>query len=144
MIKFIGSKSRLITGIGLLFAMVCVSNSCNKSTDNNMYGTNGNSTGTGGTGNAKGPGPYEVFIKDMAFSPSTINVSGVGNVITWTNKDTTGHTITSDAGLFDSGIISPNGTFSYTFTTAGTFTYHCNVHPMMTASVIVNLGSWDY
>jgi plastocyanin len=48
------------------------------------------------------------------------------------------------AGLFDSGSISPaglytsGGTYSYTFATAGTYPYHCAFHPMMTGTIVVN------
>jgi plastocyanin len=73
----------------------------------------------------------------MAFNPSTITVAA-GTTITWTNKDAIAHTVTSDNKLFDSGSIGSNGTYSFTFATAGTFSYHCTVHPTMTASVTVN------
>ncbi len=77
-----------------------------------------------------------VSIKDFSFQPATISVP-VGGTVTWTNNDTTGHTVTADDGSFDSGTVSPGATFSQTFATAGTFTYHCNIHPSMTASITV-------
>ena len=83
------------------------------------------------------PGPNEVFIQDMAFNPSTITVSA-GTTITWTNKDAIAHTVTSNTGLFDSGSINSNGTYSHLFSSTGTFPYHCSIHPNMTASVIIN------
>jgi len=90
------------------------------------------------------PGANEVWIQSsMAFDPSTITVT-TGTTITWTNKDAIGHSVTSDNGVFDSGILNPNETFSYTFNTAGTFAYHCKVHSSMTASVIVKLPSPGY
>jgi plastocyanin len=70
----------------------------------------------------------------MTFNPSTISVTA-GTTITWTNKDAIGHTVTSDAGLFDSGVVAASGTYQYTFSTAGTYAYHCKIHPGMTASV---------
>lgn len=134
--KLVSSKSKLLIGTTVLFTILLISNSCNKSSYNNMYGTTGNPSGTGGTGGSGSPGANEVFIQGMAFNPSTITVSA-NSTITWTNKDAIGHTVTSDSGLFDSGSIGTNGTYSYTFTTSGTFTYHCKVHPTMTASVTV-------
>jgi plastocyanin len=92
---------------------------------------------TGMTGGTPGPGLNEVFIQGMAFTPATITVAA-NTTITWTNKDAIAHTVTSDTKLFDSGSIGANGTYSHTFATAGTFSYHCTVHPTMTASVIVN------
>jgi plastocyanin len=135
--KSVDLKSRLFIGTSLLFAVLLISNSCSKSSYNNMYGTAGNPSNTGGSG---GPGMNAVFIQGMAFNPSTITVSA-NTTITWTNKDAIGHTVTSDSGLFDSGTIGANGTYSYTFASSGTFTYHCKVHPTMTASVTVNDSS---
>jgi plastocyanin len=130
--NLITSKSRFLTGITLLFAILMFSNSCSKSS-NYMSGM-GNTGNTGGTG---GPGTNQVFIQGMAFDPATITVAA-GTTITWTNKDAVAHTVTSDANLFDSGSIATNGTFSHTFATAGTFPYHCTIHTYMTGSVTAN------
>ena len=83
------------------------------------------------------PGPNEVFIQGKAFDPGTITVVA-NTTITWTNKDGVAHTVTSNTGLFDSGTINANGTYSHMFSTAGTYPYHCTIHPSMTASVKVN------
>ena len=131
--KLIEFKIRLLS-TAFLFAILVISNSCNKSSYNNMTGMTGN---TGGTG---GPGTNEVFIQGMAFNPSTISIT-TNTTITWTNKDAVGHTVTSDTGLFDSGTIGTNGTYSFTFVNAGTYTYHCKIHPAMIASVIVSTPS---
>jgi amicyanin len=74
----------------------------------------------------------------FSFSPSTLTVK-VGTNVTWTNSSAAPHTVTSDAGApasFD-GSLDPNGTFSFTFTKAGTYAYHCNIHPYMKATVVV-------
>ncbi len=72
----------------------------------------------------------------MEFTPSSLTVS-VGETVTWTNKHSMTHTATSDNGSFDSGNLAPGETFSFTFETAGTYTYKCNVHPSMTGTIIV-------
>jgi len=77
-----------------------------------------------------------VWIRYDNFSPDSIIVP-VYTTVTWTNKDLWHHTVTSDAGLFDSGNIKGRGTFSYKFTAAGTYNYHCNIHSHMVAKVIV-------
>lgn len=130
----ISSKSRLLIGATLLLTLLSISFSCTKSSTNN--------TPTGSKGGST-PGANEVWIQGMAFDPSTITVT-TGTTITWTNKDAIGHSVTSDNGVFDSGILNPDETFSYIFNTAGTFTYHCKVHSSMTASVIVKLPSPGY
>ena len=87
------------------------------------------------------PSLNEVFIKDMAFTPASLTVS-TGTTIKWTNKDGVAHTVTSDvAGQFDSGSISTNGVYSHTFSTVGTFNYHCTPHPSMKAKIIVVAAS---
>ena len=82
------------------------------------------------------PPANEVFIQGMAFSPATLTVA-VGTTVKWTNKDGVAHTVTSDTGLFDSQNVNANGVFSYMFMTAGTFNYHCTIHPTMVAKIIV-------
>jgi plastocyanin len=131
--KLDGSISRYLAGVAIIFAIVGTSNNCTKSTDN-MPDTGSN---TDAKGTSDGPGTNEVWIQGMAFIPSTITVAA-GTTITWTNKDATSHTVTSNTALFDSGTISSNGTYSFKFTVTGTFQYHCTLHPSMTATVIVN------
>ena len=131
--KLIGSKSRLLAGIGFLFAVLIISNSCTKTMDN-PYNTG---TGSGNNGGSGGPGANEVFIQSNTFNPGTITVP-VNTTITWTNKDGIAHTVTSNtAGQFDSGNLSANGTWSHLFSTAGTYQYHCKIHSSMTGTVIV-------
>jgi plastocyanin len=126
--KLIGTKSRLLSVSGFLFALLFILNGCEKSMPD-MTGEN--------PGGSKGPGVNEVFIENMAFNPSTITVAA-NTTITWTNKDGVIHTVTSDAGLFDSKNLGKGGTFSFTFVESGTYAYHCTPHPSMTASVKVN------
>ena len=60
-----------------------------------------------------------------------------GKTVTWANKDTTTHTVTSTAGLFDSGILNPGQTFSHTFAQAGVYGYYCTLHSWMKGNVTV-------
>lgn len=86
----------------------------------------------------QGPvGANEVLIQGMAFNPVTLTVA-VNTTVTWTNKDGFAHTVTSDTNLFNSGTIGANGIYSHTFSTAGTYPYHCSFHAGMTATVVVN------
>jgi plastocyanin len=79
-----------------------------------------------------------VAIASFAFSPASLTVA-VGTKVTWTNNDSVTHTVTADQGAaFNSGPLSPGQTFSFTFTKAGTYSYHCNIHPSMMATIVVN------
>jgi plastocyanin len=75
-----------------------------------------------------------VSIGEFAFSPELLKVPA-GTAVTWTNNDPTPHTITADDGSFDSGEISPGGTFRRTFDRPGTYSYHCVIHPAMQGKV---------
>ena len=78
----------------------------------------------------------KVDIANFAFSPATIKVK-VGDTVTWTNKDSVGHSATVDDGTWDTGVLPQGKSGSEKFTKAGTFTYHCSVHPNMHGTVIV-------
>jgi plastocyanin len=77
-----------------------------------------------------------VTIADFSFSPSSLSVPA-GTTVTWTNNDSTAHTVTLDDGSASSGDIATGSTFQHTFTAAGTYTYHCKIHPTMTATIVV-------
>jgi plastocyanin len=100
-------------------------------------GPTGSGGGAGGGGGGSGAG---VAIRDFSFSASTLTIK-VGTTVTWTNNGPSAHTTTSDTGVWDSGTLgapsgsggygggSPGGTYSFTFNTPGTYTYHCKIHP---------------
>ena len=79
-----------------------------------------------------------VMIMNYAYSPASLSVA-VGDTVTWTNMDTAPHTVTVTSGpvQFNSGNLQKGQSYSYTFTTAGTYKYYCAVHPDMKASVTV-------
>lgn len=80
-----------------------------------------------------------VTIQNFAFAPQTLTIS-VGTSVTWTNLDAAPHTSTSDpnsAVSWNSGSLGTNGSYSFTFTQTGTFTYHCAIHPFMQGSIVV-------
>lgn len=72
------------------------------------------------------------------FKPDTITVVlGVNNTVVWTNNDGSPHTVTAQDGSFDSANMAPGAVYTYTFTRAGTYSYHCTYHPWMIGTVIV-------
>ena len=78
-----------------------------------------------------------VEIKGMKFQPSPITLAR-GDTVQWTNRDAMAHTVTADNGEFDSGKTLGKGeSFSHTFPDAGTFWYHCEIHPSMRGQVVV-------
>jgi plastocyanin len=89
---------------------------------------------TSGTSVAIVPGAS--VLTSTAYNPDPINVSP-GTTVTWVNNDTTTHTSVANGGAWNSGNIGPGGSFSATFPTAGSFTYHCAIHPNMVGTVNV-------
>jgi plastocyanin len=61
-----------------------------------------------------------------AFAPSSLSIA-VGDRVRVVNDDTTHHTFT-DAGVFDSGDLGQNASYTYRFTKAGTFDFVCSYH----------------
>ncbi|MGH2411246.1 MAG: cupredoxin domain-containing protein, partial [Chloroflexota bacterium] len=79
----------------------------------------------------------QVGIQNFAFSPRTL-VIAAGTTVVWTNRDMAPHTVTSDTNAWmASARLDAGQSFSLTFSNPGTYTYHCAVHPFMTATVIV-------
>jgi plastocyanin len=76
------------------------------------------------------------FLGNRAFNPADLNIAA-GTAVTWVNSDATSHTSTSNAAGWDSGIVAPGGQFSFVFQNAGTFPYHCAIHPGMVGTVVV-------
>jgi plastocyanin len=77
-----------------------------------------------------------VNITNFTFDPNVLKVAK-WTTVTWTNKDSAAHTVTSDSKVFDSGNMAQGGTFSFTFKDIGDFSYHCTYHPGMTAKITV-------
>jgi plastocyanin len=77
-----------------------------------------------------------VTIVDLAFQPSAL-VIGAGSIVTWSNAGALPHTVSSDTGAFDSGILRAGGSFSTSFAAPGLYAYHCLIHPAMLGTVQV-------
>jgi plastocyanin len=112
-----------IVSVFIIAAIVFAS--CGKS--GGGYGSNSNTPASSGN---------TVSIVNMSFSPANLSVSA-GTAVTWTNNDAMTHTVTSDGGIFDSGNLAAGKTYSRVFATAGSYPYHCTIHPGMTGTVTV-------
>jgi plastocyanin len=75
-----------------------------------------------------------VYIRDFYFSPSSISVQP-GTTVTWINAGRAPHTVTSDDGQFDSGVLMPGDSYTVKFVGQGTLSYYCAIHPFMRGSV---------
>ncbi len=82
-------------------------------------------------------GKVAVAIKNFAFGSGSIQAK-VGDTITFTNGDSAPHTATLDDGSCSTGTISPSSSDGLTFTAAGTYPFHCKIHPSMHATITVS------
>jgi Copper binding proteins, plastocyanin/azurin family len=113
----------------------------------------GGQQGGGGGGSAPSgltptcANPCTIVIKNSQFGSGSQLKSGngyivvkAGTTVTWENRDNTQHTTTSTDSppIWDSGILNPGQDFSHTFSTPGTFSYICNVHPMAGTVIVVS------
>jgi plastocyanin len=86
----------------------------------------------------------DVSIVNFDFIDEIIAIN-VGDMVRWTNTSAFPHTSTSGTPfdpipglIWDSGFISPGGTYTFTFGTAGEYDYFCTIHSMnMFGTVIV-------
>jgi plastocyanin len=115
----------LMGAAALMAAISCGSSSSSDS----PTGPGGNTGGNGGSTS------HSISVGDDFFSPTATTVP-VGTTVTWTWSGAIGHNVT-----FSDGVASPtqaSGTYSRTFGTAGSFTYHCTIHPTaMTGTITV-------
>ncbi len=78
---------------------------------------------------------------NTCYIPSKISIRQ-GESVTWLNEDAAFHSVTSGTyenpnGMFDSGYLDPNESFSIKFEESGTFDYFCTLHPWMKGKVVV-------
>jgi plastocyanin len=82
------------------------------------------------------PAATAVKIDNFVFGPSEVVVP-VGATVTWTNNDDIPHTVVAEDMSFRSKVLDTGDSFSFTFTSAGSFAYFCSLHPHMTGKIVV-------
>jgi len=78
----------------------------------------------------------QVMVENFSFQPGTLTVKA-GTTVTWVNHDDEPHTVNENNKTFKSGALDTDGKFSYKFTSPGTYSYFCSLHPRMTGQIIV-------
>jgi outer membrane protein assembly factor BamB len=98
------------------------------SEDKNVYGF----TDTPGD-----PVASYVTVTDNLYTPTDTISHPIATAVKWTNNGPGTHTVTDDQGmgLYGSGSIAKNGTFTFTFYAAGIYKYYCTLHTSMTGTV---------
>jgi plastocyanin len=78
----------------------------------------------------------KIVVKDFMFTPTPLTVKA-GSTVTWTNMDDEPHTVVSDTGVFKSGGMDTNESFSFKFDKPGTYHFTCSIHPRMVGTIVV-------
>jgi plastocyanin len=82
-----------------------------------------------------------VSIDNFTFGPQSVTVKA-GTTVTWTNKDDIPHGIASANNAFTkSKALDTDDSYSFTFTTPGTYRYFCYIHPHMTGTIVVEAAT---
>ena len=83
-----------------------------------------------------------IAIDNFTFGPQDLHVKA-GTTVTWTNRDDIPHTVVSATLAFKSKALDTDQTFSFTFTTPGSYKYFCSLHPHMTGTIVVEAATGD-
>jgi plastocyanin len=125
-----------VLAIGGIFAINHNSNTNNQQPSTSQNNPNSNSASSSSSGQSS---TGTINIANMMFTPSQISIAK-GGTVTWTNNDSTTHTVVDDlsnVGGPASGNIAPGSTYSFTFNKTGSFQYHCSIHPSMRGTIVV-------
>ena len=76
-----------------------------------------------------------VAVANFAYTPNSLNAA-VGGTVTWANGDPAPHSVTFDSGP-DCLTMDTGGTITATFNAAGSFPYHCSIHPTSMKGTVV-------
>src|SRR5262249_53028728 len=87
-------------------------------------------------GSARAQGTAKVTIDNFTFAPAELTVSA-GTTVTFDNHDDIPHSVVEKSKLFRSQALDTDESFSFTFTSAGTYDYFCGLHPHMVGKIIV-------
>ena len=139
--------SVLIAGVAfspLLSGQFHLAYAQDNATTMSLVNMTGNATGASGGNSVTISAGSSVPSNGKFFVPETLTVSK-GTTVSWTNGDSTLHTVTSGSAEsgnsgseFDSSYLAAGKTFQHQFNTAGTFDYYCTLHPYMKGKVVVS------
>ena len=130
---------------GIVFVLIALFSAPGFVAAQSGYPSGGGSSGGGiqvgggqsQSGNGQQMGMTDVSIVDFAFQPMAIFVHR-GETVRWTNTGNAQHTVDSDMEIFESDVLDPGDTYSFTFDQPGIFHYHCDIHEQMHGMVIVS------
>jgi len=129
----------ILAAIALTAALAACSNSASSSTPASAPAASAAapSAAAGACTVSTDAGTVEATIKGFAFAPAQITAK-VGDVIAFSNGDTTNHTVNLDDGSCQTGPIAGGSSAALVFSAAGTYPFHCAIHPSMKGTITVS------
>ncbi|MFN2581913.1 MAG: plastocyanin/azurin family copper-binding protein [Candidatus Dormibacteria bacterium] len=133
-------KGRRLLGAAAI-ALTAVVAACGESSSSSSTPSGGGTCSAGNAAVNLGGTPTVMLqaTDNLTFTPQTASAS-VGQIVHWTNGGSVGHTITFDSGnascLTDPSF-NGGSTWDVKFSAAGTYAYHCTIHPQMTGTLTV-------
>jgi plastocyanin len=130
MLSMLKMRFALCTGIAIVGLAACGGTSTPPSSAGASVGVAGANLGT--------PAVMIAATGNLTFDPA-MQTAHVGDIVQWTNTGSVEHTVTFDSqsSLSDPSL-QPGGTWEVKFTTAGTYQYHCSIHPNMLGTIVVS------
>jgi plastocyanin len=125
-----------VIGVAAVAGASCGGGANNPTTSASNTARNGTSSNAVGGNAPAGAESAQIEMSDDVFKPAQLTVP-VGTKVTWINRGTKAHTVVGNDKLFDSGLVDVNGQFSYTYTSPGSYPYHCAPHPKMIGLIVV-------
>ena len=120
----------------IALALALALSACGSSTSSRSSSQAQTSSAASAAGMSPASTLVHVAIKGFAFRPATITVAP-GTKIDFTNDDATAHTATSTSPGFDTGTVAPKASKTITVTKPGTYSYYCQFHAFMKATIVV-------
>ncbi len=96
----------------------------------------GTSTATSSPSPSASAGSQTVVIQGLSFQPASLTIQK-GASVTWRNDDSVSHQIVSNTNAFSSSVLNAGGSYTHVFDQAGSYPYHCGIHPFMTGTITV-------
>jgi len=135
----------MLRGIAVLGISIALAACSGGGATTNPTAAAGTAAGTAAAGgeapctDSTGTATVSATVADNTWTPSTVNAK-VGDVITWTNGDGVPHGVALDDGSckMSKSIAPSGGTGSLTFSKAGTYPFHCFVHPSMKGTIVIS------
>ena len=135
-------RRQLLLGITMAAALAgaaCGESSSTSSSASSSSGSSSSAASAGSAGANLGTAAVTINATDsLKFDPATVTAH-TGDIVAWKNTGSVTHTVTFDSQpSLNDNALNAQGNWQVKFSTAGTYQFHCTIHPSMTGTVTVS------